>query len=45
LAFKPINGFTTAWFGLYIKGASGYGEALQQDPYATSVRYDVSGRR
>lgn len=45
LAFKPINGFTTAWFGLYIKGASGYGEALQQDPYAKSVRYDVSGNR
>lgn len=45
LAFKPINGFTTAWFGKYIKGAIGYSAALRLDPYSATVRYTVQGQR
>lgn len=45
LAFKPINGFTTAWFGLYVKKNPAYAEALALDPYLSSVRYTVVGPR
>ena len=38
-AFAVINGFTTAWFGAWIKGAQGYFEALQQRPLTDRVRY------
>ncbi len=40
-AFDVINGYTTAWFGAWIKGNPQYFEALEFRPDDSTVRYTI----